>query len=96
VIQAWPGLVHAGQRMIVRVWSKNPITRLALVRAGSSTHSFNPDQRYVGLDHLIHESNDMYIAQVPPSDITIPGYYMLFACTDKNVPSVGVFLQILA
>jgi hypothetical protein len=96
VLHAWPTVVHAGQRMMVRVWSKNPITRLALIRAGSATHSFNPDQRYVGLDHLVHESNDLYIAQVPPSDIAIPGYYMLFACTDKNVPSVGVFLQILA
>jgi len=68
---------------------------MALLRAGSSTHAFNPDQRYVGLAHVSHESNDLYIGQVPSSDIAIPGYYLLFACTDKNVPSEGVFMQIL-
>jgi hypothetical protein len=94
-IQAWPTAAHAGQRMLIRVWSKNPITRLALVRAGSATHAFDPDQRYVGLSHVALESNDLYIGQVPASDIAISGYYLLFACTDKNVPSVGVFVQIL-
>jgi len=96
VIQSYPVAVHTGHRMLVNVWSKIPITRLALLRAGSCTHAFNPDQRYVGLDHVLHESNDLYIGEVPSSDIAIPGYYMLFAITEKNVPSVGVFVQVLS
>jgi hypothetical protein len=95
VIQSWPAAAHAGQRILVQVWSKHPITRLALLRAGSVTHAFDRDQRYVGLAHVMQESNDLYVGHVPASDIAIPGYYMLFACTDKNVPSVGVFVQIL-
>jgi hypothetical protein len=94
-IHSWPGAAHAGQRVLVRVWSRDPITRLALVRAGSSTHAFNPDQRYVGLSNVVTESNDLYIGEVPTSDIAVPGYYLLFACTDKNVPSQGVFVQVL-
>jgi len=95
VIQSWPLSAYAGHRMLVKVWSKDPITRLALLRAGSSTHAFNPDQRFVGLSNAVHESSDLFIGQVPSSDIAVPGYYLLFACTDKNVPSVGVFVQIL-
>jgi len=95
VIQGWPTAAHAGQRVLIKVWSKNPITRLALVRAASATHGFVPDQRYVGLSHVALESDDLYVGQVPGSDIAVPGYYLLFACTDKNVPSVGVFMQIL-
>jgi hypothetical protein len=94
----YPGMADGGARRATHVdtsVSKNPITRLALVRAGSATHAFYPDQRYVGLSHVALESNDLYIGQVPASDIAISGYYLLFACTDKNVPSVGVFVQIL-
>jgi hypothetical protein len=94
-IFGWPSAARAAQRVLVRVWSRNPIARLALVRAGSATHAFNPDQRYVGLSEVRLESNDLYIGQVPSSDIAIPGYYLLFACTDRNVPSQGVFMQIL-
>jgi hypothetical protein len=94
-IHEWPTQVHAGHRVLVRVRSRHPIQRLALLRAGSATHAFNPDQRYIGLTNVVHESNDLYIGEVPPSDITIPGYYLLFACTKENVPSPGVFTQIL-
>jgi galactose oxidase-like protein len=86
----------------IPVWS-NYLESLAVtaeryepeVAALMRKRAFYPDQRYVGLSHVALESNDLYIGQVPASDIAIPGYYLLFACTDKNVPSVGVFVQIL-
>lgn len=96
VVREWPTVAHTGQRIIVRVFSRQPITRLALVRCGSATHAFNPDQRYVGLANVVAEGSELYIGEVPAADIAIPGYYLLFACTDKNVPSIGVFVQIRA
>ncbi|MGI8335145.1 galactose oxidase-like domain-containing protein [Actinomadura scrupuli] len=92
LITAAPDTVHAGERFTVRVKSKEEVTRLALVRCGSSTHSFNPDQRFLGLKP-VHEG-DALTAVAPSSDILIPGYYLLFACTKRNVPSEGVFVGV--
>jgi hypothetical protein len=95
VIRAWPGSAHAGQRIIVRVKSPQPIERLAILRAGSVTHAFNTDQRYVGLSNVKPLENDEYSGEIPSSDIAIPGYYLLYACTGGNIPSKGVFIQVL-
>ncbi len=94
VIRSAPSSVNAGQRVIVRVKSPAPIARLALLRCGSATHAFNPDQRYVGLRNVLRESDDLYLGEVPSADIAVPGYYMLFAVTDGNVPSHGVFIRV--
>jgi len=93
IIREWPSSVRAGQRIVVRVKSGPPVTRLAIIRAGSVTHSFNGDQRYVGLADLTR-NGDVYVAKVPAAHLAIPGYYLLVACTKDNVPSVGQFMQV--
>jgi hypothetical protein len=94
VIREWPRSVRTGERTLVRVKSKRPITRLAILRAGSATHAFNPDQRYVGLQNVLHLESNLYVGEVPSPDIAIPGYYLLFALTDENVPSTGKFIRV--
>ncbi len=64
----------------------NSIQRVALIRNGSSTHAFNPDQRYVGLnfDHL---DNNTLIATIPnDSSVLPPGYYMLWIIDNNGFP----------
>lgn len=85
--------IRAGQRILVDVRGPGRIERLALIRCGSSTHGYDPDQRYIGM--LARPGGEgRYIGVVPPSIVAIPGYYLLFAVTDRNIPSKGVFIQV--
>ena len=78
------------------------ISRVALVRAGSSTHAFNSDQRYIGIPFTVNGNN--VEATVPNNENLVPpGPYMLFVLAqvvDANtgatldVPSVGHFITI--
>lgn len=87
-----PTSVRVGHRFFVRVRGPGPIVRLTLIRCGSATHSFNSDQRCIEL--LARREDDQYIGVTPDAKVAIPGYYLLFAVTDKKVPSRGVFMRI--
>jgi hypothetical protein len=80
---------------VIDVRGPGPIARLALLRCGSSTHGYDHDQRYIGMIAR-PLSEGRYISVVPSSTVVIPGFYMLFACTDRDVPSIGVFIQVLS
>ncbi|MFI6738467.1 galactose oxidase early set domain-containing protein [Nonomuraea sp. NPDC050451] len=88
-----PKSVRPGNTLQVDVRGTEPITWLALVRCGSATHAFNSDQRYLG---LIAESTGpgRYAAKIPVQAVAVPGYYLLFACTQNHVPSKGVFVRV--
>jgi Domain of unknown function (DUF1929) len=78
------------------------VSRVALVRAGSSTHAFNADQRYVGIPFTVNGNNVQ--AVVPNNENLVPpGPYMVFVLAqvvDPNigatvdVPSVGHFIHV--
>lgn len=85
--------VEPGGRLHVRVKSKRKITRLAIVRCGSSTHAFNGDQRYVGLADVTHNGG-LCEGSLLRNGTAVPGYYLLFAITDEGVPSVGKFIRV--
>lgn len=78
------------------------ISRVALVRAGSSTHAFNTDQRYIGIPFTVNGNN--VEAQVPNNENLVPpGPYMLFVLAEVvdpqigatvDVPSVGHFITV--
>lgn len=85
--------VRPGERLIARVKSSEPVARLVLMRAGSATHAFNPDQRCISMIARRVTGRE-YAGIVPPPAVAIPGYYLLFALTDKGVPSRGRFVRI--
>ncbi len=74
------------------------ISKFALVRAGSVTHAFNYDQRYVELQsELLSVGGTKFtfrLTSPPSSNIAPPGNYLLFAIDDRGVPSVGRFIRI--
>lgn len=90
----------------VQVTHFRPVRRFALVRAGSVTHAFNSDQRYIELQgqQLVTERFQhlgftffrftFRLTSPPSSSITPPGNYLLFAIDDLGVPSVGRFIRI--
>jgi len=69
------------------------ITRVALVRPGSTTHATNFDQRWVGLSFT--RGTGSLIATIPTSRNRLPpGYYMLFILNSRGVPSVAPFVLV--
>jgi Domain of unknown function (DUF1929) len=69
------------------------ISRVALVRAGSCTHGFNSDQRYVGVPFTVN--GNAVQANVPDNDNLVPpGTYMVFALAQVVDPQTGAILDV--
>ena len=72
---------------------QDDIQRVAILRTGSVTHCFNSDQRYIGLNFR-RDSDGVLLAQIPSTNIAIPGYYLLFLIDSNGVPSKGEFIYV--
>jgi len=72
----------------------NDIATVALLRSGSATHAFNPDQRYVGLAIKSRTANKLTVASPPNLKIAPPGYYLLFVLNEDGVPSIAKFVRL--
>jgi Galactose oxidase-like, Early set domain len=69
------------------------IASVVLMKAGSVTHSFDMDQRYVGLSFTTGPGN-LTVTGPPNSNIAPPGYYMLFLVDRVGTPSVASWVQV--
>lgn len=85
---ASPTSIQPGGTLNAVVASTDVISRLTLVRTGSSTHSQNLDQRFIDLTFSQAGQN---VSAVLPGDtsILVPGFYMVFAFNSAGVPSVA-------
>jgi hypothetical protein len=82
------------QSFVIRTPSALTIERVVLLRAGSVTHAFNSDQRYVGLSFFA--TGPTLIVKGPPShNVAPPGFYLLFIVDDEDRPSAGWFVRVL-
>lgn len=82
-----PSFVAYGQAFEIGV--DRPATsvgRVALIRAGSVTHSTNNDQRYVGLAITQRSGNTLTVTAPPNGNVAPPGYYMLWAVDTNGNP----------
>ncbi|HEU0132199.1 MAG TPA: galactose oxidase-like domain-containing protein [Mycobacteriales bacterium] len=92
VVSGAPGAVSYGGSFSVRT-SGAPVARAALVRLSSTTHSLNTDQRWVGLDATV--ANGLLRLRAPADPgAAPPGYYLLFALSDRGVPSVASIVRL--
>ncbi len=91
-ITAAPNLLRAGQSFAITVDSTAKINRVTIVRMGSATHSFNPDQRLLGLTFT---QNGQQLQMTLPTNTgnLLPGYYMMFVIKG-GVPSVAKIIKI--
>lgn len=71
------------------------VASVALVRAGSSTHAFNFEQRLVNLDFTAG-ADTLTLTAPPDANVAPPGYYMLFLVDRAGVPSVAAWVQLTA
>jgi hypothetical protein len=69
------------------------ISRVALIRPGSSTHAFNSDQRYVGVPFTVNGTT--VEATLPDNDNLLPpGQYMVFALAEVVDPQIGATVDV--
>ena len=72
------------------------IATAVLMRPGSVTHSFNMDQRLVGLAVLGQSGASLTLQAPPNANVAPPGVYMLFALNAAGVPSHALFVELTA
>jgi Domain of unknown function (DUF1929) len=93
ITDAAPKACH-GDKLEIRTPDAADIKGVVLVRSGTVTHNFNPDQRHITLE-FTREKGDVILAQVPPEpNVVIVGYYLLFVIDSSGRPSTGRFVQI--
>jgi Domain of unknown function (DUF1929)/Legume lectin domain/Glyoxal oxidase N-terminus len=86
-------LVGYGSGFQVQTTDAANITSVVLMRNGASTHAFDMEQRYVGLNFSAG-SGVLNVTGPPNGNIAPPGYYMLFILNAAGVPSVAIMVQV--
>ena len=90
-----PATLTYGSGFQVQTPDAANIGSVVLVRPGAPTHSFDMDQRLVGLSFTAG-SGVLGVTAPSNGNIAPPGYYMLFILNSAGVPSVASFMQMSA
>ncbi|MGK0483233.1 MAG: hypothetical protein ACJAQ3_003216 [Planctomycetota bacterium] len=93
VIQSAPSAAAYGGTMAVGMASAAAISRVTLVRLGSSTHGVNTDQRFLELG-FVQAGGILSVAAPERGHEAPPGHYMLFAVDAAGVPSVSRIVRL--
>ncbi len=88
-----PTSITYGQQFNVPTPDAANVATVVLLKAGSVTHSFDMDQRYVGLSFAAGQAS-LTVTGPPDSNIAPPGYYMLFLVNKTGTPSVASWVQV--
>jgi YVTN family beta-propeller protein len=93
VIQSAPSYVEIGGSFGIELSGSATIDRVALVKSGSVSHSFNMNQRYVEL--AFQQNGNLLSVQAPSRAADAPpGFYLLFVLDHAGVPSVARIARI--
>lgn len=92
VMSSVPAKITYGATFTVNTSALSNSASVVMMRAGAVTHSFNMDQRLVGLS-FTPGSGAITITAPANAKLAPPGWYLLFI-VDSGVPSVGSFVQI--
>ncbi|MGH8905094.1 MAG: galactose oxidase-like domain-containing protein [Egibacteraceae bacterium] len=93
VIERAPGQLGYGDRATIEC-SGPAAASACLIRCGSATHSFNSDQRWVGLAITSSRDGRLEVRAPPNGFVAPPGYYLLFLLTSSGIPSVATFVRL--
>jgi len=91
-ITAAPSSAATGAAIAVTTGSA--VSKFALVRIGSSTHSVDTDQRRVPLAVTAQNGNTYTLAFPADDGVAIPGNYYLFALDAAGTPSLASIINI--
>lgn len=90
--------MHAGGATLALNYSGGPLRSSAkggvvLMAVGSTTHSFDQNQRYIKLS-FTQSGNSLIITPPANTQIAPPGDYILFLVAKSGAPSLGMTLRI--
>lgn len=88
-----PTAVRYGAGFRVATGTPSAITRAVLVRAGSTTHANDMDQRSIRLA-LTTQADGLTLSSPADATLAPPGYYMLFLLDGDGVPSAARMLRL--
>ena len=84
--------MQIGKSFTVDYGNATSITRVALLKTGAVTHSFNMDQRFVDLPFTAN--GQRLTVQMPASAADAPpGFYLLYVIAGNGAPSVGKIVR---
>ena len=89
-----PEFIKHGQSFELVTPHANIIRKVALIHAGSVTHGFIFDQRYISLEFNMIAPDRLRIKASPDAWVAPPGYYLVFISNQAGVPSEGRFIMI--
>jgi mono/diheme cytochrome c family protein len=92
-IASAPGQIEIGQTFTVDLAEGDVAARVALVKTGAVTHSFNMDQRFVELTFQ-QTGNSLSVGGPARASDAPPGYYLLFVLNAAGTPSMGHILRV--
>jgi hypothetical protein len=94
VVGAPPPAVGYDALFDVPVRSAGRIVEAAFVRPSSVTHSFNVDQRWIGLRIESMVPGKLVVRSPPTPKIAPPGHYMLSVLDEHGCPSVAEWVHV--
>ena len=90
-----PPTLFYGQSFAATVGAGQSIGRVTLIKNGSTTHSFNFEQRFIELA-FTQQGNSLTISAPANANLATPGFYMLFALDAAGTPSVAKIVKLEA
>ena len=93
-ITSVPTEVGYGAKFNIRTPNSTDVSSVVFVRPGSSTHSFDMEQRLVSLAFQPGATGTVKASAPPNGSIAPPGYYMLFLINQAGVPSTAKFVHL--
>ena len=87
-----PSVLDIGKTFKLQVDNGAAVGRVALVKTGSVTHSWNMEQRFVELT-FTRTGNELSVQAPTRAGDAPPGFYMVFVLNTTGVPSVAKMLR---
>ncbi|WP_051648677.1 RICIN domain-containing protein [Cupriavidus sp. SK-3] len=78
----------------ISVSTNTPVSKFALVRMSSVTHSVNNEQRRVPVTFTVGTAGENLVKIPSDPGVAVPGYYYLFAMNAAGVPSVAKVIRV--
>jgi hypothetical protein len=94
VIEDAPAQVQPGTEFTMHVDNPASITTLALMPFGAVTHSFDMSARRLELPFTVQADGSLKVDLPANSNLLTPGYWMLFAINNNDVPSIASTVQV--
>jgi YVTN family beta-propeller protein len=91
ILQA-PDTIKNGQRFTLE--SDSVIKKFSFIKMSSTTHAINTDLRFLKAEFSRDNNGQYTITAHANKNILTPGFWMLFALNENNVPSIAKIIQV--